>query len=233
MNHHPKPLETHGNSGSSTSKSGTLKPFLGVRASFARAACDVPEQERTLRPFRYYAGVHQPFYKLMGFLYPAFAGYDKASGGYTVFDHDGTFIGCFGGVTLQSVRRNPFLIEDGSQKFLRALLGGLHLDGHEHHSSVCSPQNYGTLRLWQKMGLGARLDAKGKARSAFGDAQGRAVLSDLIEKVDMDAYREAREIAARRLAQVDPAAFLPVEGQGRFDPEQSISLAVSEPSMDE
>jgi hypothetical protein len=166
--------------------------------------------DETGTEFRLYPKISKPFMKAMGYLYPAFASYDKAERGYSAF-HNGKFVGCFGGLTLQSVRRNPLLVEDGSQLFMRALLGGLSIDGYAHHSSVCDPRNYGTLRLWKKLGLGAKLDGRGKARSAFADLEGASVLDMLIQAINRDEYDEHRVIASRRLAHLTPEDFIPTE----------------------
>lgn len=154
------------------------------------------------------------FMKAMSRLYPAFASYTKADKGYSAFarapEGEFTFIGSFGGLTLQSVRKNP-LLSRGDDRFVRALLGGLYLDGYEHHASVCSAKNYGTLSLWKKLGLGAKVDSRGKARSAPGAIVSLGVLTDLRDKA-RDEYEEHRVIAARALAQFNGAFPVPEHG---------------------
>lgn len=160
------------------------------------------------RSLVYYRAIHQPFIDLMASLYPHFASYRKAETGWSAFTREGVFIGSFAGQTLQSVRRNPVLDDQGRDLFLRALLGGMHLDGYTHHQSVCDPRNYGTLRLWQKLWLGAKLDAKGKARSALRTQAAHDLLTELIAKAKPD-YADHRRYAEKRLLQIDVPRFLP------------------------
>lgn len=161
---------------------------------------------------RLYPHIHSPFLTLMGALYPRFASYTKAEKGWSAFTADGTFIGCFAGLTLQSVRKNPFF-SDPDRLFLKALLAGLVIEGYRHHSSVCSPENYGTLRLWQKLGLGAKLDTRGKARSAYADPQTTALLDSLLFRAKL-GYPDERAYADRQMAQMTEeaiAALVPTE----------------------
>lgn len=163
----------------------------------------IPQTKRVVLP---YSGVgtpitlveyvHTPFMALMASLYPKFAGYTKAERGYSAFaGANHVFVGSFAGMTLQSVRKNP-LLEDKENLFVRALFGALHVAGYEHHHSVCNRDNYGTLRMWQKMGLGAKIDGKGKARSAPLTAESAAFLQSLIDECRAD-YRDIRGLAAR------------------------------------
>ena len=156
--------------------------------------------------FELVPAIDPTFMKIMGRLFPAFASYTKAENGYSAFAYEKgkvrpAFIGSFGGMTLQSIRKNPTLPR-GDDRFIRALLGGLHLDGYKHHSSVCSAKNYGTLSLWKKLGLGAKLDARGKARSAPGTLTARGLLDDLRREASED-YAEHRIIAQRMLDSMD------------------------------
>lgn len=139
-------------------------------------------------------GVHRPFMKFMGKAYPKFASYDKADNGYSAFHDEHGFVGCFGGMTLQSIRKNPFYLGE-KDDFIKALLAGLHIDGHTHHSSVCSVDNYGTLQLWNRLGLGAKIDNAGKARSAERDSTGLMTLTRLMLAARRD-YPQVRADAA-------------------------------------
>jgi hypothetical protein len=65
--------------------------------------------------------------------------------------------------------------------------------------------------LWKKLGLGAKLDGRGKARSAFADLEGASVLDMLIQAINRDEYDEHRVIASRRLAHLTPEDFIPTE----------------------
>lgn len=179
--------------------------------------------------FRLYRYVSPDFMKLMGALFPKFASYTKAENGFSAFTSGGVFIGSFAGMTLQSVRRNPVYPDGGQQLFLRALLGGLYVDGYKHHNSVCSPENYGTLRLWQKMGLGSKLDRAGKARSALGTPETKQHLADLIADAK-PGYEEVRRYAERQMGTIGVARFLPTEAslqaQGLTPVKVSVSLSV-------
>lgn len=155
----------------------------------------------TIHLFRY---IHAPFLSLMAALYPRFASYTAAEEGYSAFVN-GEFVGCFAGKTLQSIRKNPWF-EDNDQWFLRSLLAGLHVDGYDHHTSVCSPYNYGTLRLWQRMGLGSRYDARGKARSVAATEESLRQLQVDIDRARPE-YAEIRAFAERQMRAMSDAAL--------------------------
>lgn len=161
-------------------------------------------------PLILYPQVHRPFMKFMGKLYPRFASYDKADKGYSAFDAvSGQFIGCFAGLTLQSVRKNPWFAGHNGE-FLKALLAGIHIEQYDRHNSVCDADNYGTLRLWQKLGLGAKIDARGKARSAAPDEGSNGLLCDLIAKAK-PGYNEHRQRAAEIIERTDATTVLPTQ----------------------
>lgn len=162
-------------------------------------------------PIRLHLGVWPPLLKLLDRLYPQYISGSAgrvAANAYSAFHEDGRYIGSFSGVTLQSVRRNPWLVEDGDQLFLRALLAGLHRDGYDHHSSVCETSNYGTLALWRKLRLGARLDTRGKARSAAATGETIAFRDQLLAAARPD-YIDTRARVAKMLAGVERDKFIP------------------------
>ena len=166
-------------------------------------------------PIHLHAGVWAPLLKLLDRLYPQYISGSAgrvAANAYTAFHEDGRFIGCFSGITLQSIRRNPWLVEDGDQLFMRALLAGLHREGYDHHSSVCEPINYGTMALWRKLGLGARIDARGMARSAAATVESIALRDRLLDAARPD-YIDTRVRVERQLAGVDPKPFIPTPAQ--------------------
>lgn len=164
----------------------------------------------------YEGWIPSKFVLLMDMLYPQFVTHTEAdrNDGFTAFYNSkryGTvFVGTFCGVTLQSVRRNPWLPgdDDVSNVFLRALLGGLHLRGYKHHSSVCKAKNYGTLRLWEKLGLGARFDAKGKARSADHNPDTAHLLALLLKEAK-PGYADIRARANKITKALIAKEFLP------------------------
>lgn len=172
----------------------------------------VPHRVEPGSSIKLYAHIHQPFLHLMAGLYPKLAPYTGASKGFSAFTADGQFIGSFGGKTLASIRKNPTFNDDGAQTFLRAVLGGLHAAGETTCRNVCEQDNYGTLRLWQRMGLGVEIDARSKAASAALTPDTAATLAHLIEAArvpyaDHRAYaaKVLRSIPADRLATLIPS----------------------------
>lgn len=161
---------------------------------------------------RLYSAVHATaFASLMAALYPRLASTVTVKRGYSAFAEDGRFIGIMTSTGLTSVRRNP-LLEDDSQLFLRALLAGLHTDGLKTSSMYCDWDNYGTLRLIQKLGMGAKPSRSGHL-SARATPDTLAYLGLALSGAKVP-YQDHRAYAARKLASLTPtvlSGLIPVE----------------------
>lgn len=162
--------------------------------------------------------MHEPFIRTMDSLYPRLiSGSTARKGeGYSAFlvdDDKGThqFIGSFTGMCLASVRKNPWFKDEG-QWFLKALLSGMTLAGHgDDHRSRCHPANYGTLRLWDKLGLGAKRTTRGDYISTTRDAASHEQLR-LALRITKGDYVDIRAYADKKAATVTPeqlAVILP------------------------
>lgn len=178
--------------------------------------------------FRLYPFMPTPFISLMDALYPALVSNSEARRGrwLCAFRADGQFVGAFGGLTLASVRRNPWLPEDGEQWFLRALLAGIHADGHQYHQSRCARVNYGTLRLWKKLGLGAKITARDDCQSEDAEVLGSVDLLDRAIETAKREYGGIRAHAERVIAsnKLEPSRYCPTEADLRGLGLQPVSL---------
>lgn len=152
--------------------------------------------------------IYDPFIRLMDYLYPALVSNStvRKGQGYSAFlvtpvaTH---FVGSFTGLCLASVRKNPFFIDD-NEWFMRSLLAGMHKDGTaEDHRSRCAAANYGTLRLWQKLGLGAKRTSRGDYISVTQDPTSYDVLTDAL-RASKEGYADIRASAAKRMSNLDP-----------------------------
>lgn len=155
--------------------------------------------------------IHEPFIRLMDYLYPTLVSNStvRKGKGYSAFlcldDEKPQFIGSFTGLCLASVRKNPFF-KDDDQWFLRALLLGMSADDLKDHRSRCAAENYGTLRLWQKLGLGAKKTTRGDYISTGADEASTAELIKAIECAK-EGYADLRASADKRMANLDPNAI--------------------------
>jgi hypothetical protein len=166
------------------------------------------ELGRTLR--LYPAALVEPFAAIMASLYPRLASTVTVKRGYAAWA-DAGFIGIMTSTGLTSVRRNPLLVDD-TQLFLRALLAGMAVDGLKTWSAYCDWDNYGTLRLMQKLGLGAKHSRSGHL-SAYADRDTVEYLQQALE-VARTPYLDHREYAVRKLHHLTPdqtAALMPPE----------------------
>ncbi|AHC30501.1 hypothetical protein CC53_gp084 [Rhizobium phage vB_RleS_L338C] len=142
----------------------------------------------------------------MDSLYPTLvSGSTERKGeGFSAFRVDGDmpeFIGSFTGMCLASVRKNPWF-EDDQQWFLRALLAGMSLKGfQEDHRSRCHPHNYGTLRLWDKLGLGAKRTTRGDYISVTRDEASHEMLR-LAMRVCKEGYGDIRAYAEKKMTAI-------------------------------
>lgn len=158
--------------------------------------------------------IHKPFITMMDSLFPTLVSHsgERKGEGYSAYLHQGDrldFIGSFTGMCLASVRKNPWF-DDKDQWFLRALLGGMSLKGYEtDHRSRCHQDNYGTLRLWQKLGLGAKKTIRGDYISQTADLASIAELSKAIEYARV-GYSDLRAFAEKRRASLTHEAIASV-----------------------
>lgn len=155
--------------------------------------------------------IHAPFIHVMDSFFPALVSHsgDRKGEGYSAYllqNDKLDFIGSFTGMCLASVRKNPWF-EDKEQWFLRALLGGMHLKGYEtDHRSRCHRDNYGTLRLWQKLGLGAKRTMRGDYISQTADEASVAELLRAIEYAKV-GYSDLRAFAEKRRSMIPQKAL--------------------------
>ena len=197
--------------------------------TYPKPLINVPHRVEPGTTIKLYPVIPVPFIKLMAGLYPLLSSYDKStSRGYSAFTADGQFIGTMASTGLTSIRKNPLFDDGGQQLYMRALLGGLHINGHNSSSMVCEHDNYGTLRLIQKLGMGARLDARGSPRSALATPETLAFLRDAIDKAK-GPYAAHREYAARQLASIPPGALdklIPTEKSIGCEPRACLDVTL-------
>lgn len=198
-------------------------------ATYPKPLINVPHRVEPGTTIRLYPVIPVPFIKLMASLYPLLSSYDKSTNrGYSAFTGDGQFIGTMASTGLTSIRKNPLFEDGGQQLYMRALLGGLHVNGHNSSSMVCEHDNYGTLRLIQKLGMGARLDARGSPRSALATPETLAYLQEAIAYAK-PRYVAHREYAAKKLASIPEdalAKLIPTEANIGCEPAASLDVTL-------
>ena len=187
----------------------------------------VPHRVEYGNDIRLYAGIHLPFLKLMASLYPTMSTYVGATVGYSAFSEDGRFIGTMAPLkTMGSIRKNPLLTDD-SQLFLRALLGGMSINRVTTYRANCVNDNYGTLRLFQKLGLGIRVDGR-TTYSALASPDSLKALQLSLAR-SHTSYTDARAYAARALSRLSPEAIrglIPLETDMVSPPVCGISVTL-------
>ncbi|QIG76132.1 hypothetical protein EVC24_111 [Rhizobium phage RHph_I4] len=177
---------------------------MSARPTIEHAVSLSPKGKIALVPI-----IHEPFIVLMDSLYPALvsASTERRGDGFSAFRVDGDmpeFIGSFTGMCLASVRKNPWF-QDDRQWFLRALLAGMFVKGFStDHRSRCHPHNYGTLRLWDKLGLGAKRTTRGDYISVTRDEASHEMLR-LAMRVCKEGYGDIRAYAEKKMTLVTEA----------------------------
>lgn len=195
----------------------------------ARALVSVPHTLTPGRSIWLYPKIPPQFSKLMAALYPLLASTVSTKTGYSAFAGDGRFIGIMTSTGLTSIRRNPFLIDD-TDLFLRALLAGLAFDGRKTCSMYCDWDNYGTLRMMQKLGLGAKPEGKkGGHRSTLATPDTTTYLAAAVDAA-REPYRRHREYAEKQIAQFTGAqisALIPTVSSLGVDPAAHMDVTLT------